>query len=490
MFTKWIVSVAMSALVATLTTTSAGARAASDEWQPADWTKAAHNDVEAMHAILSDDHPGGADPKNPNFKIWLERGRRLAHQRADQIAGYAGYLRALQFYSNGFRDGHIDFFTFSSRQIWPGFLTRLTNDGRTIVSVVGDGLNLKAGSQLVSCDGKSPVYWYGRRVAPYYVNADIPHDRFSKSVYLFAGLEGEASVPRTCIFRNGKKPSVIRLNWRSVDSEQLDKFLSTALGESPAETGLRVVNGVTFITASSFNVFDSEADSMRALIAKIKSDRAMIFAAPIVVIDVRGNRGGNSSWGDQIVKALWGETNFKTVFDSFDQATEWRASDRNIRLTRVMAKRSHDAGLVEDADYRDAMAANMAKAIASKQDYVAEVQPAAIAIKPSSLTQPFSGKVYFLTDYSCASACLDFSDLVTRMPEVVHIGLPTSADAVYIDNVQETLPSGVGQLSYSVKVFRNRVRSNNQWYSPRYEWSGGAMTDQNVAAWIKTLPRH
>jgi hypothetical protein len=70
---------------------------------------------------------------------------------------------------------------------------------------------------------------------------------------------------------------------------------------------------------------------------------------------------------------------------------------------------------------------------------------------------------------------------------VLHIGLPTSADAVYIDNTDVELPSGQGQLSYSMKVYRNRIRANNEWYEPEVRWQGGAMTDLALAVWVKNL---
>lgn len=50
------------------------------------------------------------------------------------------------------------------------------------------------------------------------------------------------------------------------------------------------------------------------------------------------------------------------------------------------------------------------------------------------------------------------------------VGLPTSADAVYIDNTEAMLPSGLALLSYSLKVYRNRVRANNEWYEPQVHW--------------------
>jgi len=105
---------------------------------------------------------------------------------------------------------------------------------------------------------------------------------------------------------------------------------------------------------------------------------------------------------------------------------------------------------------------------------------------PKSLV---SGRVFLLTDNECASACLDFTDVVRRLPNVTHIGLPTSADALYIDNTEAMLPSGLAWLSYSMKVYRNRLRANNEWYEPKIRWPGGVMSDEAVTTWIAQLAR-
>ena len=99
-----------------------------------------------------------------------------------------------------------------------------------------------------------------------------------------------------------------------------------------------------------------------------------------------------------------------------------------------------------------------------------------------------TGRVYLLTDGGCASACLDFADIVRRMPGTRQIGQPTSGDALYIDIDYTPLPSGLAGLSYGMKVYRNRARGNNQWYEPDVRWPGGDMTDEALVRWIEALP--
>ena len=94
---------------------------------------------------------------------------------------------------------------------------------------------------------------------------------------------------------------------------------------------------------------------------------------------------------------------------------------------------------------------------------------------------PVAGHVYLLTDGACFSACLDFVDLVRPLPGVQHVGLPTSADTVYMEENGAKLPSGLSLLSYAQKVYRHRARPSNVWYRPAITWPGGLMSDTAVA---------
>ncbi|MCI0618071.1 S41 family peptidase, partial [bacterium] len=143
-----------------------------------------------------------------------------------------------------------------------------------------------------------------------------------------------------------------------------------------------------------------------------------------------------------------------------------RASKSNYEFMQLMVKREKDAGLLDQLTYvtkvRRAMEAGLdtGTALVRVEDRPKQKEGA----QPQN---PIKGHIYFLTDGECASACLDFADLMRRLPKVVHVGLPTSADAIYIDNTYTMLPSGLAGLGYSMKVFRNRVRKNNEWYEPQ-----------------------
>lgn len=74
-----------------------------------------------------------------------------------------------------------------------------------------------------------------------------------------------------------------------------------------------------------------------------------------------------------------------------------------------------------------------------------------------------------------------------RLPNVEHIGLSTSADSVYIDTYGIRLPESPARLTMSLKVYRNRIRANNEWYTPKHTWKGDVMSDERLTEWIHSM---
>ena len=86
------------------------------------------------------------------------------------------------------------------------------------------------------------------------------------------------------------------------------------------------------------------------------------------------------------------------------------------------------------------------------------------------------------------SACLNFVDLLDRLPGTERIGLETGADTDYLDLASAPLPSGHATLLYAMKVYRHRARGANVAYRPAIPWPGGIMTDESVVRWVDGLP--
>jgi hypothetical protein len=263
-------------------------------------------------------------------------------------------------------------------------------------------------------------------------------------------------------------------------------MLDAARGTATRPPRLKLLNGVWLISLPSFAfVTDALATEANAFAEDLDRHSAELRRAT-VVIDVRGNHGGDSAWGEKFAAVLWGKPWIGRITSSFDNTVDWRASKHNLDFLTYVVQRDRKAGLNSAADYWNRARAAIASALA-QHHALAHFEDRPKITTGAAPSNSVKGRIYFLTDHACASACLDFADIIRRLPNVVHIGLSTSADAIYIDNNYLGLPSGIAGLGYSMKVFRNRVRGNNEWYEPQIRWHGGEMTDDSITKWVASL---
>jgi len=451
------------------------------------WVLLTQRDLQAIHDTLAANHPGPVDPQSDRYRRWLEDGLQAAKAEAAVAHTYGDYERAVRRYLNGFRDGHTGagFLLSSQRLSWPGFLVNRDADDRIRVLAAAEGSNVPLGAELLSCDGLTTDQLMKERLDPYYWNADIPHERWNSlpKLFQFASGDTHGRMANCSVGIDGATKSV-DLHWASASRETIARYVQQMQPPAPA-LGLQQRQGIWFVSIPSFDYFGEAAAGINALINDI-TQRAAELRSATVVFDVRGNHGGNSAWGEKVAAAFWGEPAVAQVTGSFDWTVDWRVSPDNLAYLSSIVERNQRDGLTEAAQSwaqaRDAIAAALKKG----QSLVRVPEPPKSTARraPKSLV---TGRVFLLTDGACASACLDFTDLVRRLPHVTHIGRPTSADAVYIDNTEALLPSGLAWLSYSLKVYRHRVRANNEWYEPQVRWPGGVMSDEAVTTWIAQL---
>jgi Peptidase family S41 len=447
------------------------------------WVALTQADLQAIHDLLQENHPGPVDPQNQRYAQWLRDGLEQANRQAASAVSFSDYVRCLQYYTNGFQDGHIGIGleVQPSEVTSPGFIVHQASGAAEVIYAEPDA-GVPKGAKVLSCDGKTLDELIAERIQRYYWNSAIPHERVLHLDRLFYqdALDSRSKFKR-CEFSTGE----VDLKWRKVERETFMKRLDEIQGGNERDPYVKRLNGVWLVRLPTFAYSGEErVKKIRELIQEIKT-HATVLRQSTVVFDVRGNHGGDSAWGEEVAAALWGKEWVKWITISFDNTVDWRASKSNYEFIQLMLDREKKAGLEDQVTYLTKVSDAMKKALDSGSP-LARVEDSPTQSGPAP-AQTVSGKIYFFTDNECASACLDFADLMTRLPKVRHVGLPTSADAIYIDNTYSVLPSGLAGLGYSMKVFRNRARGNNEWYEPKVRWPGGTMTDESVTRWITSL---
>ncbi|MGZ8362570.1 MAG: S41 family peptidase [Caulobacteraceae bacterium] len=453
------------------------------------WEMLADRDLGAAHQLILENHPGPVDPQNPGYRAKLDESLARSKAAAKSARTFSDYKRVMLGYTNAFRDGHLNVFMLADaiNYEWPGFLPSVDETGAVTVGY-SEVPDVSAGDRILSCDGQELLSVFEKWVAPYYWNRDLPQERgLQMPRTLLIDEHDEARRLKFCDIETAAGRKQVALEWRPVSRSRAPELRLKGSGAYVPPLGLRQIDGVWFLQLPNFWYPDSQAvDRFKAVIADVEAHKDELRNAPSFVIDLRGNTGGISAWGEAMAAALWGKAFIDPITNSFDASVDWRASPSNLRhIDELIARTERDGITGATAELKGVREA-MVKALASHEPFARQDSPGQPLRLPTA--SPVKARVYILTDSICASACLDFMDVLLKLPGVTHIGRPTSADAIYIDVDDVRLPSGLTRVSYSMKVFRKRVRANNQWYDPAIRWPGGPMTDEAVAKWVRTLP--
>lgn len=464
---------------------------------PNPWAAMAQEDLRAMRDILRAQHPGPVDKENPAFNQWLEQGYTRAQEHAARATSFEGWQHALKLYGAGFRDGHLGV-RFNVEPVthrWPGWTVAL-RDGKFVVTTAGAAPVKDApapGSELVSCEGRSAEAMLNEDVLPYDGNPALEASRMNVAPLLLIDRGNPwRKLPARCTVREGGQEREVTLTWRELDAaDGKARAVTAAFGAPPPFAVRDFGRGGVWVSLPVFYATSPEVgDSLRAAVKQASGWRGR----SVIVFDVRGNTGGSSQWGADMLRNLYGadfEATLKAPESPQPQYVEWRVSPENQRyLASLEEPLSQQFG--KDSPVLDwVRGISQGLAEAQKRGEVLWRQPAKEEGKPAAksgapVPNPVKGRVFVLTDGKCASACLDFLDNALRFPGVTHVGLPTNADTPYMEIRGETLPSGLARLGLAIKVYRNRPRSGLP-FTPVHRYTGDLSDTAALEKWVLGL---
>lgn len=246
----------------------------------------------------------------------------------------------------------------------------------------------------------------------------------------------------------------------------------------------KLKEGTICINIPTFHPSKDQMNELKQIIELLPE-----FRKQTVIFDLRGNSGGNSSWGEELLKALFGEqyVNQQLAKSSQNVYAEWRVSRGNLdhvkELIRVVKE--------QFGDNHPAMHSiknifqGMEIAFLLGENYYSEPPNQDQAASSSNAVNFFSGRMIAIIDKGCGSACLDFIDGLKAMnTPIVFIGEPTGVDSVYMELRKVSLPSGKGTLGFPIKVYRNRPRGHNVPHIPDIQYSGNLQSTTELHDFI------
>ncbi len=463
---------------------------------PDDWGQALREDARAFHDLIAQNHPGPVDPQNPGFAPLLEEGLRTALARAETATAYEDWYFALQAFSASFNDGHLGLTQYARmdhewRRRWPGFTTALRGDHAEVVfSPNADGPPV--GARLVDCDGRDAEAVAAELLGQGAGRWSLRSRRAALSPSLFIDHHDPyVSLPQTCRFAVGDEVRGWSLDWIPMsDAEEEAAYAAAASDRFFTGVGLRRFEGGYWIELGSFDPAATSEEGVQLVAARdaVAAEAEAIREAGVVVFDLRGNNGGSSSWSEQIASSLWGEAWIAARRQGSD-AVDWRVSPDNLET--VASYEGLFADNPEIVAFVQRIVAGMTEAQARGEalwrESLFEPQSEEATAEPEVPSEPLMrGRAYVLTDFGCASACLDAVDILTAAGAVV-IGQETSGDTVYMETRSEPLPSGRVRAYLPMKVYRGRPRGNNETVVPAHAWTGEMSDTAGLEAWVMQL---
>ncbi len=477
------------------------------------WQDLAQSDLAFIHQQLESNHPGSVDPQNQAFGNWLIGGLATANADISNVKTLEDYFLVLRGYVAGFRDPHVYVgFTGAEPDLkWPGFVV-VGREGKVIVgtNTLPDGPPV--GAQLLSCDGIAVNNLLADRVFRFRSSPNVSAS-FDRSVrYLFFSAENNLvqGTLRSCEFQVGDRTITQQLNWQSVIPEARELFARTD-GDVAAKASLKKYDGdVYWLRVPSFSSDPSNRKSLENLFRLVNRNQADIANSQALVIDVRGNGGGSSTFGEILVYLLFDRETLRRHSDQGDPTIniDWRASSDNLAYAKTWLDPNSPRHLPAE-DWTRRIIDGMQAAYQAGNPYFRESVPAQTFDEdPSTLPYwavpsdasksnlpsfippiPLRSKIFVLMDGACVSACLDFIDYLKHFEGITYLGLPTDADTQYLDTRTVELPSQLGSLTFPMKVYRNRLRTPGQSYAPDIAYAGIDRSENTLRQWALSVVR-
>lgn len=472
-----------------LAATVAGLFSASLAAAPNHWPALAKTDLDFVYQTIAANHPGAIDSQNPYFKEWMERGYAEAQTRVTKAASLADAAALVTRYVAGFADGHLAVrIDYQRRRLnWAGVMVaRQGTRFKVVHRAQGWTVPLPAlGAALVSCDGRAADAMVDEDIAPALFNlpgSDSVKGNLAEFIFSADELAPHAEYAR-CIFEDRAGRQDFAMKWVSIARDDfVHAWDSANPAPGKASTITEPAPGVYWVHLPQFQPNRDQEAELKALTARMPALRA----AKLIVFDIRGNGGGNSQWGEDVLAALYGKAYMDDLeIKSADHGySEWRVSADNLAyveglLPKLAQQFAPDAGILLDFK---GLAVRMKTALASGQPFVRQSEPEAPR-KASGAAPLTRARVALITDSGCASSCLDFADRALTLPGVRHLGYATGADTVFMDVRRVNLPSGLGRMVVAQKVYRGRKRANNQAYVPSTYYDGQIGDSAKVKEW-------
>ncbi|WP_375396029.1 S41 family peptidase [uncultured Sphingomonas sp.] len=311
-----------------------------------------------------------------------------------------------------------------------------------------------------------------------------PPERIRQAWRLFIDYRLDGSPPvKSCTFAGGED---VALDWQPIAWPTLAAGLGPFLREPAVRRPDRLdfrTDGAAWITLGSF----SDEAALQALETALTAVAARLRAAPYVVFDLRGNGGGNSTWGETYGAILWGKDAVAAAAIAY-RPKFWRGSPRVAAEARSVGTRFAAIGpaMAGPANYflkiADLIAAHPGDTALLRDPSADDTPP------PPAAAKLYAGPVFVLTDSGCFSSCVVVMDVLKTLG-ARQVGEPSGQNEEYGEIAGPlTTPSGLATYRIPMSIIR-QPRADLGGLPPDVVWPGAMDDDTGLPTWIAWLAK-
>jgi hypothetical protein len=453
-----------------------------------DWHAAALQDIRFAIDSIRNSHAGTASAQL-NVTVPLNANARAALAEADTVHTQQDYRRLLVRFISSFGDPHTGINLHLQTQGWTGLvLDRVDGQYRVIWSEPNWPQPLPPrGAVVQSCDNVWIGTYLQGSVAPF-VNHSIEYPTtFSQLARLAMFDTGLGWTPTQCIFTlaDGSRQRY-DLHLRTVPDAVSEERIAAVRRQYDAKAkpvGLYPLGADKhWIGMPNFN-----GRTSGTAYEQLYRDMAALPASGWVVFDLRGNGGGDSSWGSRALAVLYGASYAGQLGDAPAYAKYLIADQPTIDLYQRFATLPEYAasrGEFEQAltQLKKALGAGerMAQLEATTQSD-SEANLARVRVRPRG------PRIAAVIDRGCFSSCMNFLQQISAIGDTVVLGEPTLGYSPYGEINRFDLPSGNGAIYVPSAVYSS-FQATREPFVPDIPYAGNLADDDALMTWVdKTL---
>ena len=364
-----------------------------------------------------------------------------------------GYLYSLAFYTAGFNDPHFHSTTpLFSNLISPIAIT-LKNPG-ILVSYQHQQYQVSyrnptqtnlppIGATLISCDNKPIEALVQSDILPFHVQARAHSQatKFSAAIRIFLDGNPFRRYPKQCTFQVNHHSQQYKINWHTLSQQQAQSIpvIKNLLANPYHFSIMKLKPDGLWLSIPSLET-SAQTNNFFKHLKQLKNLRDH---RPIV-IDLRGNDGGNTTYANQLMKQLFGKAYFNKISTNSHSVKQIRLSKQN--LARLKKNKTVGTEILK----------KMKQALDKKETFFTLAKPHQPQQNPTHIQSQYHHGLFVILDHHCFSSCLIFASQLARYPNTIFIGQPTASVSHYgeINTINLT---GGATLQYPMAVFEVRT---------------------------------